>query len=468
MKVQGAGVVAGLVIVLGLFVPIGATSERTRSEQSGAAGSHSWGCRSAATAGDEVDTDLAAFIGTLRAVDNHSHANTVGEEDAESDALPLELIFPFEVPAGLRPGSSKWLAAYRGIYAYPHSDLGEAHRAGLDESIRKVHQEQGDRFPEWVLDKVGTDVMLANRIAMGPGLTSRRFRWVSFVDALMLPIPTQRLTTESPDRAKLFPMEEKLLTRYRDARGLARLPPSLDTYIETLVTPTLEAQKQAGAVAVKFEAAFLRSLDFGDVSAAAAGGVYARYASGGDPSPTEYKQLQDYLFRRIAREAGRLGLVVHIHSLEGPGNFYRASGADPLLLESVFNDPMLRETRFVIVHGGGGFAQRAGMLLWKPNVYVDMSGLALIYPTSKLAEILGDWLSTYPEKVLYGSDAAAFGPEMGWELAAWIASHNSRQALAMALTNMMRSGDLDCARARDIATMVMRTNAARLYSLELH
>src|SRR5262245_30651782 len=109
MKVQGACVVAGLVVVLGLFVPIGATSERTRSEQSSAARSHGWGCRSAATAGDEVDTDLAAFIGTLRAVDNHSHANTVGEEDAESDALPLELIFPFEMPAGLRPDSSKWL-----------------------------------------------------------------------------------------------------------------------------------------------------------------------------------------------------------------------------------------------------------------------------------------------------------------------------------------------------------------------
>ena len=49
-------------------------------------------------------------------------------------------------------------------------------------------KEHGDRFPEWVLDKAGIEVMLANRIAMGPGLSPPRFRWVSYVDALMLPL----------------------------------------------------------------------------------------------------------------------------------------------------------------------------------------------------------------------------------------------------------------------------------------
>lgn len=38
---------------------------------------------------------------------------------------------------------------------------------------------------------------------------------------------------------------------------------------------------------------------------------------------------------------------------------YRAAGSDPLLLEPAFNDPTLRGTNFVIVHGGGMYAPHA-------------------------------------------------------------------------------------------------------------
>jgi hypothetical protein len=56
---------------------------------------------------------------------------------------------------------------------------------------------------------------------------------------------------------------------------------------------------------------------------------------------------------------------------------------------------------------------------------------------------------------------------MGWELAAWIATKNGRAALALALTNMIRKGEVSRARAEEIATMVMRANAATLYKLGL-
>jgi uncharacterized protein len=218
---------------------------------------------------------------------------------------------------------------------------------------------------------------------------------------------------------------------------------------------------------VKFEAAFLRSLGLDAVPAAAASRVYARYANDGAPSRAEYKALQDFLFRYIAREAGRLGMAVHIHSFEAPGGFYRAAGSDPLLLEPTFNDPSLRKTNFVIVHGGGAHSSHAGAMLWKPNVYVDMSAMALIYTPAKLAEVLREWLLQYPEKVLFGTDAAAFGPDAGWELTAWIGTNTARQALAIALTDMMGNGEVSRARAEQIATMVMRTNSGALYKLPL-
>jgi hypothetical protein len=54
---------------------------------------------------------------------------------------------------------------------------------------------------------------------------------------------------------------------------------------------------------------------------------------------------------------------------------------------------------------------------------------------------------------------------MGWEESGWIASRNSRQALAIAVTQMMRDGEITRARASELARMVLRDNAKALYGL---
>jgi hypothetical protein len=318
-----------------------------------------------------------------------------------------------------------------------------------------------------VLDRIGTEVMIANRVAMGPGLAPPRFRWASYVDALLLPLSTKSEAAVSPDRQKLYPYEEKLLKRYLADLRVASLPTTLDGYLKSVVVPTLERQRVGGCLAVKFEAAYLRSLDFADASHGDASRVYARYARRGVPSHAEYKVLEDFLFRAIAREAGRLGMAVHIHSFEGAGAFYRAADSDPLRLESALNDPGLRGTDFVIIHGGGAFAAHAGALLWKPNVYVDMSAMVLIYPPAALARVLRGWLAEFPEKVLFGTDAAALAPGIGWDVAAALGTSTGRRALAIALSEMMRDGEVTRARAEEIAAMVMRTNAGSLYHLDL-
>src|SRR6185369_5531814 len=162
-----------------------------------------------------------------------------------------------------------------------------------------------------------------------------------------------------------------------------------------------------------------------------------------------------------------LGMSVHVHAFEGAGSFYAVAGSDPLLLESVFNDQTLRGTNFVIVHGGGVYAAHAGAMLWKQNVYADMSLMTLVYTPRRLAGVLRAWLTQFPEKVLFGSDASAFGPDLGWEVAAQAGTDNVREALVLALTEMLRAGDVSRRRAEEIADMVMRTNASRLYNLGL-
>jgi predicted TIM-barrel fold metal-dependent hydrolase/GNAT superfamily N-acetyltransferase len=412
-----------------------------------------------------ADGALVDFIARIKAVDNHAHVNSTAADDTEYDALPLEGIPPFALPARARPESPEWFPALHALYGYQHRDLTVEHVGQLHQAMQTVRKEQGDKFPEWVLDRAGIEVMLANRVAMGPGLAPPRFRWVPFADALMLPLSTRGEAASTPDRAVLYPLEAKLLRRYFDDLKVATPPPTLDGYLRTVVTPTLERQRQNGAVAVKFEAAYLRPLAFDDVPQDAAARVYARYIGGAEPPHGEYKALQDFLFRYIAREAGRLGMAVHVHAFEGAGGFYDVAGSNPLLLEPVFDTPALRSTAFVIVHGGGAFASHTTGLLAKPNVYADTSLMPLLYSRDALAAVLRDWLSQYPEKVLFGTDASGFGPEQGWEVAAWLAADSVRQALASALTSMMNTGEIDRRRAEEIATMVMRTSAAKLYKL---
>jgi hypothetical protein len=424
-------------------------------------------CAEPSPPGPQPDPDIAELVGRIRAVDNHSHPSSTAPGDADTDALPLDGIAPFELPARMQTEHPQWMAALKGLFGYKYNDLSEAHLNELRAAIQSTHDAQGDKFPLWVLDRIHTDVLLANRIALGPGLVSPRVRWVPFADPLLYPLSTKNEAMVTPDREKLFPLEDKLLRRYLADLHVAKLPDTLDAYVKTVVTPTLESQKTAGAVALKFEAAYLRALDFADAPAATAAGVYARYIKGGDPSRTDYKALQDYLFRFIAREAGRLGLAVHVHSFEGAGNFYGIAGSDPLLLEPVFDDPSLRKTNFVIVHGGGVFSNHAGALLWKPNVFVDTSLMSLAYSPAQLADTLRNWLRAFPQKVLYGSDATALTADAGWEVVAWAASRNVRDALTLALTDMINNGELTRPQAAVTARMVLRMNASRLYGLNL-
>src|ERR1035438_173475 len=58
-----------------------------------------------------------------------------------------------------------------------------------------------------------------------------------------------------------------------------------------------------------------------------------------------------------------------------------------------------------------------------------------------------------------------YSDEMGWEESGWIAAHRARQALAIALTAMIRDGEISRGRALELANLVLRDNARKLYGL---
>jgi hypothetical protein len=326
----------------------------------------------------------------------------------------------------------------------------------------------GDDYPSWVLGRIGIDVELSNRVAMGRGLDDAHHRWVPFDDALLFPLDNSPLAAQTPDRTFFFSREDALRARYLKALGLGALPPTLADYVSQVVTPTLEGQKRQGAVAIKFEAAYLRSLDFGPATADDAAAIYARYARGGVPDTAQYRHLQDYLFRYMAAQAGRLGLPVHIHTGAGCGGYFFLAGANPLLLEPVLNDATLRKTTFVLLHGGAvSYTPAVAYLVMKPNVYADLSQQTWMESPRHLAETLRYWLEWFPEKILFGTDLSPGGsPAIDWEEIGWQTNETARRALGLALTGMMRDGAITRAQAVVFARGVLRDNAARLYRLE--
>ena len=430
----------------------------------------SFTCASLVAAQAGIDRDLLADIMKIKAIDNHAHPVKYvapGEPaDTEFDALPLDAIAAFPLPVRLSPTNPEFIRAWHDLYGYSHKDMSEPHVRELLNAKQAVLKQHADATPAWILDQVNIETMFANRVTMGRGLNAPRFRWVPFDDALIFPLSNEAQKRFNEDYKGFYPGEEKLLKRYLDDLNLRALPATLDAYLKSVVTPTLERQKRNGAVAIKYEAAYLRKLDFDNPDEARARLIYSRYVRRGEPPPGDYKALQDSLFFYIAREAGRLGLAVHIHCFEGAGGFYRQTGSNPLLLENAFNDQRLRKTNFVVLHGGYPFTKEMGSLLSKPNVFADFSLQTLFTYPRELSETLRNWLEFYPDKVLFGTDAFSFGPEVDWGEVAWLSNTTAREALTLALAGMMNDGEIDRARAMELAHMVLHDNAAKLYGLK--
>jgi len=419
-----------------------------------------------AAAQSQPDTALLAEIQKIQAIDNHTHVQKLvspGEQDTEFDALPCDSLEPSGTPTMNRAENPAFLQAWRALYQYEYNDAAPQHLLQLAEAKERVRRDQGDDFPTWVLDRLGIETMFANRVAMGRGLKAPRFRWVPYDDALLFPLENSAMA-DTPDRKIFYEREEKLLKRYMSELKVTALPPTLAEYVARIVLPELQHQKQEGAVAVKFEAAYLRALDFAPAREHTAAEVYAKYVKGGVVPKGQYKTLQDYLLHVIAAHAGPLGMPVHFHSGAGCGGYFQLGGANPLLLEADLDDPALRTTKFVLLHAGWPFIREAAFLMGKPNVWADTSEGWMISPR-ELAGNMRSWLEWYPEKVLFGTDLDAATPEIGWEDVGWQSVQAERWALAEALTGMMHDGEISRARALELAHMVLHDNASKLYRI---
>jgi hypothetical protein len=410
---------------------------------------------------DAVDAKLVEEIARIRAVDNHMHgdpadpARSAGWKDDNPLGKPR---YPDVV--GLQPTNPEWRAAWFALYGYAHADAELPHLEELLASKRDTVAKAGSNWPSAVLDAAGVDVALLNTVQPGAGQLNGRFRWVPYADPLLRPF--------AADGSWLgFSGGELPVSRLLMDSGYSRPPPTLIEYRVNIVQATLARWKKSGAVAVKFMCAYARPLDFAVVEEAAASPVYAKALKNEPLSAAEQKLLEDYLFNAIAIAAGAQQLVVQVHTGNGDGPYFNNAHANPALLEDVLNSRALRKTSFVLLHGGWPYHEVAQAMIDKPNTWTDFSAHTSHLGTHQLAEVLRDWLSWHPEKVLFGTDAHsdADSPLTDWEEKEFLMTGRARRALAIALTAMLRNGEITRERALEIARQVLRDNAMKLYGL---
>jgi len=392
-----------------------------------------------APAAQAIYQRLLPQIDQIKIFDHHAHPGFA--DDPEVDPAPVP---PSAVLFRLRPENLDWAAA-------AHALSGATPRRGDRASWSRM------------LDRLGIETSVANRITMSADLDPARFKWVFYVDSFLFPFDNSGLAARNPDQAAFMPLQTKLLARFREQAGLAAAPASLDEYL-AFVSRTLEDHKRRGGIAMKFEVAYFRSFVFDDVPRQQAAMIYERYKAGGVPEPADYKAFQDFIFRFLVTEGGRLHLPVHIHSSTGAGDYFNISGGNVLNLETVLRDPRYSATTFVLIHGGYPFEHQAILLASMKNVFLDSSGTGsyVMFP-DELARVLRDWLTKYPDKISFGSDAFPMDDTLGAERTYWFGVHNGRTALAAALAEMIAAREINEAQAIAFAHGYLHDNAANLY-----
>ncbi len=171
------------------------------------------------------------------------------------------------------------------------------------------------------------------------------------------------------------------------------------------------------------------------------------------------KPLLDYFLLIALGWAADERFPVQLHTGFGDPDVV-LSTANPILLREVLQDGRYREVPLVFLHGSWPYVRDLSYLASVyPNVYLDL-GLAIPFVAADLDGVVRQALALAPAaKVLYSSDGFAI-PEH-----AWFAAVHGRRALGRVLASLIDVGALGEEDAREMAELILRGNARRLYAL---
>jgi len=407
----------------------------------------------------EIYNRLLPEIEQIRAFDNHGHPGYANDPEVDAMEIPSDS----SAPLRLRDENTEILDAVKFLFNYPYADFSPDHQRWLVDQKAAAKAKLGASYFSHILDQVGIETAIANRVSMPPYLDPARFRWVFFVDNFLFPFDTQQLESRNPDQKLNLPLERKLLARNLRQAHLENLPSDFHDYLK-FVTGIVEADKANGGVGIKFEIAYFRSLHFDDPEESRASAIYAKYRQSGIPTFAEYHDFQDYVFRYLLREAARLHLPVQIHTSVGGGDFYMIEESSVMGLENILRDPRYENVTFVLLHGGYPHQSEAVWLTARKNVYLDSSLMGIFVYPAELRRTLKQWLELFPDKIVFGSDTFPLSEANGAEEGYWLALKSARLAVAAALAEMVSEKEITEAQALQMARAYLHDTAAKIYA----
>jgi len=403
---------------------------------------------------------LLERIENIPSFDHHAHPGFSDDTDVDAMAAPPNASESLRT----RDDNPELIAASRALFGYPYHDFSPEHAKWLvDKKAELKKQLAGTAYFNSILDKLNIESSVANRAMMADYLDPKRFAWVFFADSFLWPFNNERETARNPDEGVFIPLQEKMLHRWMQQENVSKLPASLSDYLK-FISQTLEDNAKRGGIAMKFEVAYFRPTTFSDPSRAEAATIYEHYIAGGDPTEKDYRTFQDFVFRFLIQEGGRLHLPVHIHTAVGIGDYFNLSLSNVMNLESVLRDPRYHTTTFVLIHGGYPLEREAIWLAAMKNVYLDSSFGELAQYPSAFKDTLKMWLETFPDKITFGTDCFPYNQVLGAEESYWLGVESTRRALAAALAEMISEGEITEARALEMAHAYLHDTAVKLYA----
>jgi uncharacterized protein len=402
---------------------------------------------------------LLKQIDAIPMFDNHAHPGFGDDPDVDAMAAPPDESSTLRV----REDNPEFAAGAKALYGYPFDDFRPEHAKWLADRSKAAEQSGSTAYFDDLLDKLNVQVCLANRAMMPPYLDPKRYHWVFFMDSFFFPFDNRAQAASNPDMGVYIPLQEKMLARYKKQEGVEDLPDHLAAYVDFLRRTMMDNQQKHGGVAIKFEAAYFRTLYFTDPPRMRAEIIYDKYKKGGVPAEGEYREFQDYIFRVIIGQAAKQHLPVHFHSAVGIGDYFSLTKGYVLNLENVLRDPRYKDVTFVLLHGGWPYFREAAMLTAVKNVYLDTSlQTDYLYP-SQFKDVMKQLLTLFPDKMMYGSDAFPFNDALGAEESMWLAARTARTSLAAALAELVDEGAISEAKALELAHGYLHDNAVRIY-----
>lgn len=408
-------------------------------------------------------SQLRACIDALPIVDDHSHpgyAQVCAELGMGNS--PVRYLSP-TASAALDAGRGyDWQRlmhreAYRLIYGL-EGDLEDPDRLPeLDAIFQQKRQDPG-ALVDACLHAAGVEYAMGNLFLPHALEHKPNLGLVPTVDPLIFPFGTAE---DGSDPLKNY---TPVLQRYKKAYGCPDSP-GFEDYM-AFVGRALAGLRRDGCDGYKLLLAYLRSLRFDEVSRAEAADAY-RAAQGGDLSA--YKALQDYIAWAIFTYASAQGIPVQIHTALIDG---RIGDFSVFNLQNLLCHQATRAIKLVLLHCAyPRYGDAATLALAATDdsgalnqVHLEFSGRILYMNHPRVvARMLREYLD-FPllwDKLIYGSDA--------WYGERWYytCARTGREAVYLALSDMIGEEIIDEDTAIQIAKNILRNNAIRLYGLPL-